>query len=92
MRGICTKKIGAISQLGAEKITFPPTDRHTHGRTDLDIYGVASLLKIEVVGCVVLRKVFSLYEILCILAFFSNFYISIGVSKGKYFMSFFEMF
>ena len=24
MRGICTKKIGAISQLGAEKITFPP--------------------------------------------------------------------
>ena len=24
LRGICTKKIGAISQLGAEKITFPP--------------------------------------------------------------------
>ena len=24
MRGICTKKIGAISQLGAEKITCPP--------------------------------------------------------------------
>ena len=24
MRGICTKKFGAISQLGAEKITFPP--------------------------------------------------------------------
>ncbi len=42
MRGICTKKIGAISQLGAEKITFPPkpdghtdrqTDRQTEGRT-----------------------------------------------------------
>ncbi len=37
MRGICTKKIGAISQLGAEKITFPPkpdrhTDIHTHNR------------------------------------------------------------
>ena len=24
MRGMCTKKIGALSQLGAEKITFPP--------------------------------------------------------------------
>ncbi len=24
MRGICTKKIGARSELGAEKITFPP--------------------------------------------------------------------
>ena len=24
MRRICTKKMGAISQLGAEKITFPP--------------------------------------------------------------------
>ena len=42
MRGICTNKIGAISQLGAEKITFPPkpdghtdihTDRQTDGRT-----------------------------------------------------------
>ena len=38
MRTIYTKKIGAISQLGAEKITFPPnvvdgqTDGHTHGR------------------------------------------------------------
>ncbi len=37
------KKIGAISQLGAEKITFPPkpdgqtylqTDRHTYRQTD----------------------------------------------------------
>ncbi len=38
MSGICTK-IGAISQLGAEKITFPPkpdghTDRHTVIQTD----------------------------------------------------------
>ncbi len=30
MRGICTEKNGAISQLGAEKITFPPKpDGHT---------------------------------------------------------------
>ena len=34
-----TDKIGAISQLGAEKITFPPkpdihTDRHTYIQTD----------------------------------------------------------
>ena len=38
MRGICINKIGAISQLGTEKITFPPkpdghTDRRTYGRT-----------------------------------------------------------
>ena len=42
MRGICTKKIGAISQLGAEEITFPPkpeghtdiqSDKQTDGRT-----------------------------------------------------------
>ena len=44
-------KIGAISQLGAEKIAFSPkpdrqTDRHTDGRTDISIYRVASLLKI----------------------------------------------
>ncbi len=40
--GLMEKEIGAISQLGAEKITFPPksdrrtdirTDRHTDGRT-----------------------------------------------------------
>ena len=32
MRGIGTQKIGAISQLGAEKITFPPKpDRQTDG-------------------------------------------------------------
>ncbi len=34
------KEIGAISQLGAEKITFPPksdghTDGRTYGRTDI---------------------------------------------------------
>ncbi len=59
MRGIWTKKIGVISQLGAEKIAFPPkpdgqTDRHTdgrtdgrtYGRTDISFYRVASLLKI----------------------------------------------
>ena len=39
MSGTCTKKIEAISKLGAEKITFSPkpdgqTDRHTEGRTD----------------------------------------------------------
>ena len=39
MRGIFTKKIGAMSQLGTEKITFPPkpdgqTDRYTDGHTD----------------------------------------------------------
>ena len=35
LRGICTKKIGAISQLGAEKITFPlnVVDIRTDGRT-----------------------------------------------------------
>ena len=54
MRGICTKKIGAISQLGAEKITFPPkpdrqTDIHIDGRTDgrkdICFYREASLQK-----------------------------------------------
>ncbi len=40
MRDISTKKIGAISLLGAEKITFPPkrddgqTDGHTDRQTD----------------------------------------------------------
>ena len=36
MRGICTKQIGAISQLGAEKITYPlnVVDRRTYGQTD----------------------------------------------------------
>ena len=44
--GICTKKIGAISQLGAEKITFPPKpDGHTDRRTDICFYRVALLLK-----------------------------------------------
>ncbi len=33
------KKIGAISQLGAEKITFPPkTDRQTYRHTDRQTY------------------------------------------------------
>ena len=46
--GICTKKIGAISQLGAEKITFPPKlDGQTDIRTDISIYRVASLLKMN---------------------------------------------
>ncbi len=44
------KKIGAISQLGAEKITFPPKpDGHTYSqtnrRTDICFYRVALLLK-----------------------------------------------
>ena len=54
MRGIYTKKIRAISQLGAEKITFHPkpdkqtdrhTDIHTYRRTDICFYRVALLLK-----------------------------------------------
>ena len=45
------KKNGAISQLGAEKITFPPkpdrqTDIQTDGRTDICFYRVPLLLKI----------------------------------------------
>ncbi len=44
------KKNGAISQLGAEKITFPPkpdrqTDIHTDRLTDICFYRVALLLK-----------------------------------------------
>ncbi len=47
------KKIGVISQLGAEKITFPPkpdrhTDRHTYIQTDISVNRVASLLKIDI--------------------------------------------
>ncbi len=35
MRGICTKKIGAISQLGAKKIKFyPKPDGQTDIQTD----------------------------------------------------------
>ena len=40
------QKIGAISQLGAEKITFPPKRGcHTDRRTDICFYRVALLLK-----------------------------------------------
>ena len=40
------KNIGAISQLGAEKITFPPKpDRQTDRRTYICFYRVALLLK-----------------------------------------------
>ena len=36
----------ALSQSGAEKITFPPKpDRQTYRRTDISVYRVASLLK-----------------------------------------------
>ncbi len=46
MRGNCTKKIGAKSQLGAEKITFPPKRGwHTDRWTDICFYRVALLLK-----------------------------------------------
>ncbi len=50
MRGNWTIKIGAISQLGAEKIMFPPkpdgqTDRQTDGQADICFYRVALLLK-----------------------------------------------
>ena len=42
------KNIGALSQLGAEKITFPPKpDGHTDRRMDISVYRVASLLKIS---------------------------------------------
>ena len=44
--GNLQKKIGVISQLGAEKFTFPPKpDEHTEGRTDICFYRVALLLK-----------------------------------------------
>ena len=44
MRGICTQKIGAKSQLGAEKITFPlkpdrETDILTYIQTDIQTNG-----------------------------------------------------
>ena len=40
------KKYGAISELGAEKITFPPKpDGQADRRTDICFYRVASLLK-----------------------------------------------
>ncbi len=43
------KTIRAISQLGAEKITFPPNpDGHTDRRTDICFYRVALLLKKDV--------------------------------------------
>ena len=45
------KKIGAISQLGAEKIAYPPKpdiQRHTYIQTDISVYRVASLLKMEI--------------------------------------------
>ena len=47
-KGNLHKKIGAISQLGAEKITFPlnVVDR----RTDICFYRVALLLKINQIG------------------------------------------
>ena len=46
------KEIGAISQLGAEKITFPPkSDIRTDGHTDISNYRVASLLKINTHTC-----------------------------------------
>ena len=53
MRGICTTKIGATSQLGAEKITFPPKpDGQTYLQTDRQTDGhmllrVALLLKMN---------------------------------------------
>ncbi len=40
------KKIEAMSQLWAEKITFAPKlEIHTDRRTDISVYRVASLLK-----------------------------------------------
>ena len=47
MRGMCAEKIRTVSQLGAEKIAFPPKPEGlTDGRTDISNYRVASLLKI----------------------------------------------
>ena len=51
---MCTQKMRALSYIGAEKITSPPkpdihtdiyTYMHTDGRTDIDVYRVASLQK-----------------------------------------------
>ena len=51
MRGMCTDKIGALSQLGAEKITFPPKPNgHTDRQTDICFYRVALLLKIYILN------------------------------------------
>ena len=52
MRGICTKEIGALSKLGAEKFSFPPkpdihTDRQTDRQMDICFFKVALLLKIQ---------------------------------------------
>ncbi len=49
MWGSAQKEIGAISQVWAEKITFPPkpdgrTDIQSERRTDICSYRVASLL------------------------------------------------
>ncbi len=67
MRGICIQKIRAISQFGAEKITFPPnpdrqtyrhTDIHTYRRTDISFYRVALLLKINLIMIIEFLRLF----------------------------------
>ena len=42
MRGMCTEKNGALYQLGAKKITFPP--KRVDRWTDICIYRVTTLL------------------------------------------------
>ena len=65
MRGICTKKIGAISQLGAEKITFPPKRGwHSDRRTDICFYRVV-LLNVYYI-CL------KLYFIIIVISFYGN--------------------
>ncbi len=59
------KKIWVISQLGAEKITFPPkpdgqTDIQTDGRTDISVYRVETLLKQLPFFCLSLKRNFDL--------------------------------
>ncbi len=63
------KKNGAKSQLGAEKITFPPEpDRHTDSPTDIQsdrkteghlLYRVALLLKISTIS----HNIFIIYYV-----------------------------
>ncbi len=62
MRRICTQKNGAISQLGAEKITFPPNvvDR----RTDICFYRSALLLiKSTLLFCILISMYLLLWKI-----------------------------
>ncbi len=65
MRESCTNKIGAISQLGTEKVTFPPKRGwHTDRRADICFCRVALLLKtcIYIYHIHIYKKYFCLYD------------------------------